>query len=87
MAPRSTPHEDSSKKVAEALGMKFGPPHFIVFFPKDIEEDLAGKERDFRKRKESEIYSTTFRVEKKDGKWTIYVADQSPRKKEPVEKK
>jgi hypothetical protein len=71
----------SGKKIGDALGLKFSPPGFIAFFPKEVEEELARKERDFANRKESEIYSTTFRVMKKDGKFVMVVTDQVPIKK------
>lgn len=69
---------DSAKRVAQALGLGFAPPKFIAFFPKDVEEDLAAKERAYRGRKESEIFSTKFKIVMKDGKPTPVVIDQVP---------
>jgi hypothetical protein len=69
---------DSAARVARALGLNFSPPKFIAFFPKDVEEDLATKERAYRGRKESEIFSTKFRILMKDGKPTPIVIDQVP---------
>lgn len=69
---------DSASKVAKALGLNFNPPLFIAFFPKDVEEELAAKERAFRKRKESDIFSTKFKVIIRDGSYSITVVDQIP---------
>jgi hypothetical protein len=71
----------SAGRLTRALGLDFSPPHFIAFFPKDIEEELAAKERAYRGRKESEIFSTAFRILIRDGKPTITVIDQVPVKK------
>lgn len=71
----------SPGKVAKALGLNFEPPVFIAFFPKEIEEELAAKERAFRNRKESEIFSTKFKVLIRDGKLSITVVDQIPVKR------
>ena len=68
---------DSVMDVADALELGFRPPHFIAFFPKDIEEELAKKERTFHNRNANEIISTTFRVLVRDGKYTITVTDQA----------
>jgi hypothetical protein len=68
----------SAEKVAHALGQNFSPPLFIAFFPKEIEEELATKEKAFRGRKEGEVFSTKFKVMIRDGKWTSQVVDQVP---------
>jgi hypothetical protein len=68
----------SAGKVAGAIGLDFSPPLFIAFFPKEIEEELAAKERAFRGRKEGEIFSTKFKVLVRDGKPSITVTEQSP---------
>lgn len=67
--------------VAKALGLDFLPPQFIAFFPKEIEEELASKERSYRGRKESEIFSTKFKILIRDGKPSITVIDQIPVKR------
>lgn len=69
---------DSAAKVAKALGLNFAPPIFIAFFPKDVEEELAAKERAFRKRKEGDIFSTKFKILIRDGRYEIVVVDQVP---------
>jgi hypothetical protein len=69
---------DSAARVARALGLNFSPPKFIAFFPKEVEEDLAAKERAYRGRKESEIFSTKFKILMKDGRPTPVVIDQVP---------
>ncbi|HEX3149446.1 MAG TPA: hypothetical protein VHR66_15335 [Gemmataceae bacterium] len=73
---------DSAARVAKSLGLVgFSPPHFVAFFPKEIEDDLAAKEKAYRGRKESEIFSTKFKILMKDGKPTAVVTDQTPVKK------
>jgi hypothetical protein len=71
----------SASRLARSMGLEFSPPHFIAFFPKDIEEELATREREFRGRKESEIFSTTFKILVRDGRPTIVVVDQMPVRK------
>jgi hypothetical protein len=71
----------SAQKLAAALGLDFSPPLFIAFFPKEIEEELAAKERAFRGRKESEIFSTKFKILMRDGRPFITVVDQIPVKR------
>jgi hypothetical protein len=71
----------SATRLVRSMGLDFAPPHFIAFFPKDIEEELATKEREFRGRKESEIFSTTFKILVRDGRPTIVVVDQVPVRK------
>ncbi|WP_020474133.1 hypothetical protein [Zavarzinella formosa] len=72
---------DSASKVARTLGLNFDPPHFVAFFPKDVEEELAAKERNYRGRKEDQIFSTKFKILIRDGKYTIQVLDQVPVKR------
>ncbi len=71
----------SAAKVARALGLNFDPPYFIAFFPKDMENELAAKESNYRNRKEEDIYSTTFRVLERNGQYEIKVTDQTPVRK------
>ncbi len=66
----------SAAKVAHALKLEIDPPHFVAYFPKKVEEDLAAKERAFHDRKEEEIRSTTFRVIERNGKYEMKVTDQ-----------
>jgi len=68
--------EDNAGAMARELGLDFRPTYFICFFPKDIEDDLAAKEYEYRLRKESEIFSTTFSIVIRDGKPTIRVTAQ-----------
>ncbi len=73
--------KDSATKVAGTLGLNFEPPLFVAFFPKDVEEELAAKERNYRGRKEDQIFSTKFKILIRDGKYTIQVMDQIPVKR------
>jgi hypothetical protein len=68
----------SASKVARALGLDFDPPRFVAFFPKEIEEELARKEKEYRGREPSQIFSTSFRILQVDGKPQIRVSDQIP---------
>lgn len=70
--------DGSARRLAQAMGLGFSPPRFLAFFPKDIEDELAKKEHDFRGRKESEIFSTSFRILIRDGKPAITVISQEP---------
>jgi len=71
----------SASRLARSMGLNFSPPKFLAFFPKDIEEELATREREFRGRKESEIFSTTFKILIRDGRPTIVVTEQVPVRK------
>ena len=72
---------DSAGRLARAMGLDFSPPYFIAFFPKEIEEELAAKEKAYRGRKESEIFSTKFKIIPRNGKPSIAVVDQISVKK------
>jgi hypothetical protein len=73
---------DSAARIAKALGLvNTSPPQFVAFFPKEIEEELAAKEKAYRGRKESEIFSTKFKILMRDGKPTAVVTDQTPVKR------
>jgi hypothetical protein len=71
----------SASKVARALGLDYDPPYFVAFFPDDVREDMANKERKFRGLQPEQIYSTTFRVIEQNGKLEIRVTDQIKAKK------
>jgi hypothetical protein len=70
--------EDDPAGVARELGLSFKPGYFIAFFPPDVAEELAAKERSHRGRKEGEIFSTTFRILIRDGKFHVTVSEQKP---------
>lgn len=70
--------EESATRLGRELGLNFRPKFFIAFFPKEVEDDLAAKERRFRDRKESEIFSTKFKMINRDGKITAEVVEQVP---------
>ena len=67
---------DSASKVARTLGLNFDPPLFVAFFPKEVEEELAAKERKFRGRREDQIFSTKFKILIRDGKYSVEVTEQ-----------
>jgi hypothetical protein len=70
--------DDDPAGVARELGLSFKPGYFIAFFPPDVAEELAAKERAYRGRKESEIFSTTFSILIRDGKYHVAVSNQKP---------
>ncbi len=72
---------DSAGRIGEVLKLSFSPPFFIAFFPKEIEEKLAKEERAYRGRKESEIFSTKFKILIRNGEPAITVVDQIPVKR------
>jgi hypothetical protein len=72
---------DSAGRLARALGLDYSPPNFIAFFPKEIEEELAAKERAFGNLRESDIFSTRFKILVRDGKPSITVVEQIPIKR------
>jgi hypothetical protein len=71
----------SASKVARALGLDYDPPYFTAFFPKEVEDELAAKERSYRNRREDQIFSTTFRVIERNGDFVITVTDQQVSKR------
>jgi hypothetical protein len=66
----------SVKRVAEVLKLDFTLNHFSIFIPKDVENDLAAKERAFRGKREDQIKSTVFRVFVRDRKYSVTVTEQ-----------
>ena len=71
----------SASKIARALGLNYDPPNFTAFFPKEVEDELAAKERSYRNRREDQIFSTTFRVIERNGTYVITVTDQQTAKR------
>jgi hypothetical protein len=69
--------DDAVKEVAKALGItSFTPQAFFAFFPKDLEEDLAKKERDFRRKRTEDIEETKFQVTVRGNTFDVKVVDQ-----------
>jgi hypothetical protein len=69
--------DEAVKEVSRALGINtFTPQAFFAFFPKDIEDDLAKKERDYRRKKAEDIEETKFRVTVRGNSFEIVVYDQ-----------
>jgi hypothetical protein len=69
------------REVLEVLGVN--PPNakaFWAFFPKDLEEELARKEKGYRNRRPEDIEETIFRVTVRGGAFTIEVDDQVAKK-------
>jgi hypothetical protein len=73
--------DEAVKEVCKALGItSFTPQAFFAFFPKDIEDDLAKKERDYRRKRAEDIEETKFRVTVRGNSFEIVVYDQKMKK-------
>jgi hypothetical protein len=69
--------DDAVKEVARALGITgFTPQAFFAFFPKDLEDDLAKKERDFRRKRTEDIEETKFKVTVTGNTFRVEVVEQ-----------
>lgn len=66
----------SVEAVAEALGLDYTPPMFIVFFAKELEAKLDKLERQFQNKDPKEIRETTFRVIRRGGEYDLMVTGQ-----------
>lgn len=67
---------DAVKGVAGALGLDFTPKEFQAFLSKDVEDELARKEREYRTRRVDDIEQTIFRIVVRNGKVVITVVEQ-----------
>lgn len=68
---------ESVQQVSEALNLKFTPPAFWAFFPKELEEELSRKETGYRNRRAEEIEETKFQVVSRGGKYEAVVVEQT----------
>ncbi|HEY2783909.1 MAG TPA: hypothetical protein VGJ05_02955 [Fimbriiglobus sp.] len=69
--------DEAVKQVTRALGINsFTPQAFFAFFPKDLEDDLAKKERDYRRKRTEDIEETKFKVTVTGNSFRIDVVDQ-----------
>jgi hypothetical protein len=66
------------REVIEALGAQVPgePKAFWAFFPKEVEDDLARKEKAYRNRRAEDIEETVYRVIIRGGSYTAEVDDQ-----------
>ena len=71
---------DSVRGLAEALGVNFAPRRFLAFFPRELEDDLARKEKGYRNRQAEDIEETVFRVTVRGGQYDIVVEEQKTKK-------
>ncbi len=62
--------------VAAYLRLPFAIPYFVAVFPKEVEEELARKERAYRGHREEDILFTKFDISVRGGRYTIVVTDQ-----------
>ena len=69
-----------AKEVADALGAGFAPQRFMVFFPRELEDELSRKEIAYRNRKAEDIEETVFRVTVRGGNYEIVVETQTPKR-------
>lgn len=72
---------DSCRQVARALGLDFTPDVFYAFFPDDLRQDWAAKERAFRGADPKDIEETVLEVTVTGGRADVRVTDQKLRKK------
>ncbi|HEY2783910.1 MAG TPA: hypothetical protein VGJ05_02960 [Fimbriiglobus sp.] len=69
--------DEAVKEISKALGIKeFVPKTFFAFFPREFEEELARKEKEYQGKKPEEVEETKFRVTVKRDKYTIEVVEQ-----------
>lgn len=71
---------ESVEQVRDALGLKFTPPAFWAFFPKDLEADLARKETAHANKRAEDIEETVFQIVSRGGKYEAVVAKQTPKR-------
>ena len=67
---------DAVLQVANTLDLDFQPTTFWAFFPKELEEELARLERNYRNRRSEDIEETIFRVTVRGGRPEVVVAEQ-----------
>jgi hypothetical protein len=73
--------EQAVKSVIGTLGLEnVSPKSFWAFFPKEVEDEIARKELNYRNRRSEDIEETVFRVRVKDGKYEILVEEQRVKK-------
>jgi hypothetical protein len=71
------------REVLEVIGVQASgaqPKAFWAFFPKDVEEQLAHKEKGYRNRRAEDIEETVFRVTVRGGAFELVVEDQVAKK-------
>jgi hypothetical protein len=78
----SDARRDQVKDVAAALNIPGNPPPkvFWAFFPKELEEELARKETNYRNRRSEDIEETIFRIVVRGGNYDLIVDDQKVKK-------
>jgi hypothetical protein len=66
------------RDVIAALKLDISPPpsQFWAFFPKDIEDELSRKEKNYRNRQPDSIEETIFRIAVRGGSYEIVVDEQ-----------
>jgi hypothetical protein len=72
---------ESVRSLAEGLNLKQVPPHFVAFFPKELENKLVELEFRHRGLKEEQIQSTSFRIERAGNTFVPVVLQQIPLKR------
>jgi hypothetical protein len=74
----SDTRREQVRDVVTALGVNVtgAPKTFWAFFPKDLEDELAYKEKGYRNRRSEDIEETIFRVTVRADKYEIVVEDQ-----------
>jgi hypothetical protein len=67
---------ESVDAVARELKLDFTPKAFWAFFPKEVEDDLGRKEKNYRNRRPEDIEETIFTVSYRGGTFQAVVYDQ-----------
>lgn len=72
---------ESVRSMLNALGLqRLNVSHFVAFMPPNVEQRLYNIERDYRNRKEDDIYETKFKVRVRGGMYEPYVVEQTPKR-------
>jgi hypothetical protein len=76
----SDTRSESVREVCRILGVKENAKSFWAFFPKELQDDLSRKERNYRNRREEDIEETIFRVINRAGGYEVVVDEQTPKR-------
>jgi hypothetical protein len=63
--------------IAQALGLREVPSHFVAFMPKELEEKLFKLELKFKGLREDDIFETKFDVVRQGGRYEPRVTSQT----------
>lgn len=72
----SDSRQEAVRGVSQELKLEFTPNSIWAFFPRELEEELAKKEKAYRNKRAEDIEETIFRVTVRNGKYEIEVVEQ-----------